>query len=244
MAVFAAELILLLLIGRMLGEGMSRLGQPAIFGQLLAGVVLGPSVFGALLPEIRHVIFPDTPALKSMIDAISQIGILLLLLLTGVKRRRRTVIATSLLGIAVPFACGVGLAYALPEALMPNPAARLVTALFLGTALSISSVKIVAMVLMEVGAIRRDLGQLILATAILDDTIAWVMIAVIAGMAAHGAVSYVNVGASVAGTLNFLALSLTMGRGAPHPLVQRPHDDRATGHHSDPPCDADNGADD
>ena len=119
-AVFAAELILLLLVGRMLGEGMSRLGQRAIFGQLLAGVVLGPSVFGALVPEIRHVIFPDTPALKSMIDAIAQIGILLLLLLTGmetnlalVKRRRRTVIATSLLGIAVPFACGVGLAYAL-----------------------------------------------------------------------------------------------------------------------------------
>jgi Kef-type K+ transport system membrane component KefB len=151
MAVFAAELILLLLIGRMLGEGMSRLGQPAIFGQLLAGVVLGPSVFGALLPEIRHLIFPDTPVLKGMIDAISQIGILLLLLLTGmetnlalVKRRRGTVISTSLLGIVVPFACGVGLAYALPEALMPNPAA--------------------------VGAIRRDLGQLILATAILDDT--------------------------------------------------------------------------
>ncbi len=102
-------------------------------------------------------------------------------------------ISTSLLGIAVPFACGVGLAYALPEALMPNPAAELVTALFLGTALSISpSVKIVAMVLMEVGAIRRDLGQLIIATAILDDTIAWVMVAVIAGMAAHGAVSYMS----------------------------------------------------
>ena len=235
MAVFAAELILLLLIGRMLGEGMSRLGQPAIFGQLLAGVVLGPSVFGALLPEIRHLIFPDTPVLKSMIDAISQIGILLLLLLTGmetnlalVKRRRGTVISTSLLGIAVPFACGVGLAYALPEALMPNPAAELVTALFLGTALSISSVKIVAMVLMEVGAIRRDLGQLIIATAILDDTIAWVMVAVIAGMAAHGAVSYVNVGASVAGTLIFLALSLTMGRGLVARLIRWSNDHMTT----------------
>lgn len=89
---------------------MSRLGQPAIFGQLLAGVVLGPSVFGAILPEIHQLIFPGTPALKSMIDGISQISILLLLLLTGmetnlalVKRRRRTVISTSLLGIAVPF---------------------------------------------------------------------------------------------------------------------------------------------
>jgi len=218
-AIFAAELILLLFFGRMLGEVMSRIGQPAIFGQLLAGVLLGPSVFGALMPELRHVIFPGTPALKSMIDAVSQIGILLLLLLTGmetnlalVNRKRRAVISTSVFGIAVPFICGVLLAYALPGELIPSPAAQLVTALFLGTALSISSVKIVAMVLMEVGAIRRDLGQLILATAILDDSIAWVIIAVIAGIAAHGTVSVANVGASLAGTALFLAVSLTVGR--------------------------------
>ena len=67
-AVFAAELILLLLIGRGLGELMTRVGQPAIFGQLLAGIVLGPSVFGALMPEARHLLFPNTPAIKSMID--------------------------------------------------------------------------------------------------------------------------------------------------------------------------------
>jgi Kef-type K+ transport system membrane component KefB/nucleotide-binding universal stress UspA family protein len=73
-------------------------------------------------------------------------------------------------------------------------------------------VKIVAMVLMEVGAIRRDLGQLILATAILDDSIAWVIIAVIAGIAAHGAVNLANVGTSLAGTALFLAVSLTVGR--------------------------------
>ena len=219
LAIFVAELILLLFFGRLLGEIMARLGQPAIFGQLLAGILLGPSVFGAVLPDLRHLVFPDTPTLKSMIDAVSQIGILLLLLLTGmetnlslVNRRRRAVVSSSLFGIAVPFACGVLLAYMLPIDLIPSPEARLVTALFLGTALSISSVKIVAMVLMEVGAIRRDLGQLILATAILDDTVAWVIIAVIAGIAAHGSVSLANIGASLAGTAIFLAVSLTLGR--------------------------------
>jgi len=218
-AIFAAELILLLFFGRLLGEAMTRIGQPAIFGQLLAGVLLGPSIFGALLPEWRHIVFPNTPALKSMIDAVSQIGILLLLLLTGmetnlslVNRKRRAVISTSLFGIAVPFICGVALAYALPIELIPSPAARLVTALFLGTALSISSVKIVAMVLMEVGAIRRDLGQLILATAILDDTLAWIIIAVISGIAAHGAVNFEHVATSLALTALFLAVSLTIGK--------------------------------
>ncbi|WIM11372.1 cation:proton antiporter [Enhydrobacter sp.] len=219
LAVFAAELILLLLAGRLLGEGLSRLGQPALFGQLLAGVLLGPSVFGALFPELRHMLFPDSRTLKSMIDGIAQTGILLLLLLTGmetnlalVQRRRRAVISSSLFGIAVPFVCGVALAYALPGDAIPEQQNRLVTALFLGTALSISAVKIVAMVLMEIGAIRRDLGQLILATAILDDTIAWIIIAVISGIAAHGTVDLASIGASLAGTALFLAFAFTIGR--------------------------------
>ncbi len=234
-AIFLAELILLLFFGRLFGEVMGRIGQPAIFGQLLAGVLLGPSIFGTLMPQLHHVIFPGTAALKSMIDAISQIGILLLLLLTGmetnlslVNRKRRAVISTSLFGIAVPFACGVLLAYAMPSGVMPNPAARLVTALFLGTALSISSVKIVAMVLIEVGAIRRDLGQLILATAILDDTIAWIIIAVIAGIAAQGTVSLGNISASVAGAAIFLGLSLTVGRRLVARIIRWSNDSMTT----------------
>jgi Kef-type K+ transport system membrane component KefB/nucleotide-binding universal stress UspA family protein len=219
LAIFVAELILLLLAGRLLGELMNRVGQPALFGQLLAGVMLGPSVLGVLAPGVHRALFPDNPTLKHMIDAVSQIGVLLLLLLTGmetnlalVNRKRRAVISTSLTGIAVPFACGYALAYALPAEVMPGGEDRLVTALFLGTALSISSVKIVAMVLMEIGAIRRDLGQLVLATAILDDTIAWIIIAVISGIATHGGVRLASVGASLAGVAIFLALSLTVGR--------------------------------
>lgn len=220
LAIFTVELILLLLVGRLLGEGMSRLGQPALFGQLLAGVILGPSAFGAAFPELREVVFPDSKTSKSMIDAVSQIGILLLLLLTGMetnlslmRRRRRAVISSSLSGIMVPFLCGVAIAYALPTDSVPMHDNRLVTALFLGTALSISSVKIVAMVLMETGAIRRDLGQLILATAILDDTLAWIIIAVISGIAIRGGVGdIVSISASVAGTALFLAFCLSIGR--------------------------------
>ncbi len=219
LAIFAAELILLLLVGRLLGELMNRIGQPGLFGQLLAGVLLGPSVFGLLLPELHAAVFPHNKKLKSMIDAISQIGILLLLLLTGmetnlalVRRRQRAVVSTSLSGIAVPFIGGVALAYALPTDVIPAHENPLVTALFLGTAMSVSSVKILSMTLMEIGVIRRDIGQLILATAILDDTVAWVIIAVIAGIAAHGTVDLATIGASLAMTAAFLAASLTIGR--------------------------------
>src|ERR1700749_1125190 len=106
----------------------------------------------------------------------------MLLLLTGmetdlalVNRMKRTAAFTSLSGIILPFACGFTLGGYIPEAMLPGPSKRLATALFLATALSISSVKIVAMVIMEVGFLRRTIGQIILASAILDDTIGWII---------------------------------------------------------------------
>jgi hypothetical protein len=83
--VFLAQLITLLVCGRVLGELMQRVGQPAVMGQLIAGILLGPSVLGTLWPGFQHFLFPASPEQKAMIDAISQLGILLLLLLTGME---------------------------------------------------------------------------------------------------------------------------------------------------------------
>src|SRR5207248_4301075 len=84
-ATFLAEIVLLLLVGRLLGEAMQRIGQPSVMGQLIAGMLLGPSVFGAIWPQAQQAIFPTTGDQKSMIDAVSQLGILMLLLLTGME---------------------------------------------------------------------------------------------------------------------------------------------------------------
>jgi Kef-type K+ transport system membrane component KefB/nucleotide-binding universal stress UspA family protein len=217
--IFIAEVALMLLVGRLLGELLQRVGQPAVMGQLIAGVVLGPSVLGALSPALQHSIFPSTPEQKKMIDALSQFGVLMLLLLTGmetdlalVNRMKRTAIFTSLSGIILPFTCGFLLGEYLPDAMLPDPAKRLATALFLATALSISSVKIVAMVIMEVGFLRRNVGQIILASAILDDTIGWIIIAIIGGLAGQGTVNISGVGMSAFGTAVFLVFSFTLGR--------------------------------
>src|SRR5450631_1392361 len=147
--VFLAELIALMLVGRLLGELMQRIGQPTVMGQLLSGILLGPSVLGWAWPDLHHWLFPVAREQKAMIDAISQFGILLLLLLTGmetdlklVRKFGRAAISTSLTGVAVPFACGVALGMFMPASLLPNADKRLLTSLFLGTALSISSIKI------------------------------------------------------------------------------------------------------
>lgn len=217
--IFLAEIIALLVCGRLLGEVMTRIGQPAVMGQLIAGILLGPSALGAIWPEFQHWLFPPAPEQRAMIDAVAQLGILLLLLLTGmetdlsvVRRSRRTAFAVSICGIVVPFVCGVGLGMLLPASMVPDPGRQLVTTLFLGTALSISSVKIVAMVVREVGFLRRTIGQVIVASAIIDDTIGWIIMSVVFGLALHGAIDFGSLAWSLAGVTIFLVLSFTIGR--------------------------------
>src|SRR5689334_16002169 len=220
-AIFIGEIVVLMLVGRLLGEAMLRLRQPAVMGQLIAGLLLGPSFFGLLFPDAQHALFPKTPEQKAMIDAISQFGILLLLLLTGmetdlklVRQTGRASIFASLMGIIVPFICGVGLGEMLPDSLLPDPGKRLITALFMGTALSIASVKIVAMVVREMNFMRRVVGQVILASAIIDDSIGWIIVSIIFSLALHGSIETASLAQSVIGTMIFMAASLTIGRRA------------------------------
>ena len=230
-ALFIAQLALLLLVGRLMGEAAQRIGQPSVMGQLIAGLLLGPSFFGLLWPSAQHAIFPADPVQKSMLDAVSELGVLMLLLLTGmetdlqmVRRVGRAAIAVSAAGVAIPFACGFALGELLPAQFLPKPDARLVTAIFLGTALSISSVKIVAMVIREMNFMRRDLGQIIVASAILEDTIGWMIIAVAFGLAAAGTIDVWSVGRAIVGTGLFMVFSFTIGRRIVFRLIRWAND--------------------
>ena len=223
--ILVAEVLALLIVGRVLGEGMQRIGQPALMGTLLAGIILGPSLFGWLWPSAQHFIFPKDETQKGMIDGLSQIGILMLLLLTGmetdlklVKKSGWAAIAIALCGIAFPFACGFLLGQFGPAVLFDGASGRLVPSLFLGTALSISSIKIVAMVVREMNFMRRNLGQVIVATAIMEDTCGWVIIAITFGIAGAGSggssqgVSWLNLAETVGGVALFLVFCFTAGR--------------------------------
>ena len=219
--IFIGQILVLMIVGRLLGEAMLRLRQPAVMGQLIAGLLLGPSLFGFLLPDMQQALFPQNADQKAMIDAISQFGILLLLLLTGmetdlklVRQTGRASVFASLMGIVIPFACGVALGEMLPDSLLPDPDKRLITSLFLGTALSIASVKIVAMVVREMNFMRRVVGQVILASAIIDDSVGWIIVSIIFSLALHGTVDAWSLAQSVVGTFLFMVASLTVGRRA------------------------------
>ncbi|TPM30941.1 potassium transporter [Mesorhizobium sp. B2-3-4] len=228
---FVAEIVLLLLVGRGLGEVFQRYGQPAIMGQLVGGILLGPSLFGWIWPDAQHLIFSTDPAQKSMIDAVSQLGILLLLLLTGMETDLRLVrrvgaacFSISITGVIIPFACGFALAQFLPDTLLPEPAERIVAGLFLGTALSISSVKIVAMVVREMNFMRRNLGQIIVSSAIIEDTIGWLIIAITFGIATNGSLQVLPLVLTVAEVALFMVFSFTIGRRLVFTLIRWSND--------------------
>ena len=83
--IFFAQGLLLIVVGRLLSESMQRIGQPAVIGQLLAGIILGPSVFGSIWPSGQQAIFPPNSSDRQMLNAVSELGVLLLLLLTGME---------------------------------------------------------------------------------------------------------------------------------------------------------------
>jgi Kef-type K+ transport system membrane component KefB/nucleotide-binding universal stress UspA family protein len=198
---------------------MQRLGQPAVIGQLLAGLILGPSLFGWVWPHAHDLIFPRSPEQKSLISGLSSMGVLMLLLLTGMETDLKLVrkvgapaITVTAAGVAVPFLCGFALGEFLPDSILPDPGHRLIAALFLGTALSISSIKIVAMVVREMNFMRRNLGQIIVASAIMEDTVGWVIISITLGIAGAGGVALGSLAEAVIGTALFLVFSYTIGR--------------------------------
>ena len=228
---FVAELVLLLVVGRGLGEILQRFGQPAVMGQLIGGILLGPSLFGWLWPSAHRFVFSGDPAQQGMIHAVSQLGILMLLLLTGmetdmklVRRVRKACVSISATGVLVPFACGFALAQFLPRELLPEPDERIVAGLFLGTALSISSVKIVAMVVREMNFMRRDLGQVIVSSAIIEDTVGWLIIAVTFGIATHGKVEVLSLLGTVTAVAAFMVFSFTLGRRIVFTLIRWTND--------------------
>jgi Kef-type K+ transport system membrane component KefB/nucleotide-binding universal stress UspA family protein len=212
------QLAVLLFVARLLGEVMRKLKQPAVIGELTAGIVLGPSLLGAVAPDIQAAIFPMEQHQADLLSVVAWLGVICLLVVTGletdiglIRRRGASALLVSAGGIIVPFATGFALGQALPAEYLTTPDDRIVFSLFMAVAMSISAVPVIAKVLMDLRLIRRDIGQLILAAAMTDDTIGWVLLAVVAGLATAGTVDVTAIVWSIGGALAVILVAFTIG---------------------------------
>ncbi|MFW5951945.1 MAG: cation:proton antiporter, partial [Gemmatimonadota bacterium] len=217
--VLVIQIAVLLLAARALGELAQRLGHPAVIGELLAGIILGPSLLAGTLPFVNEWIIPQTQVQGYLLEVVSMIGVMFLLVITGletdlalIRRHARTALSVSWGGILVTFSTGFLLGWYLPDFLLVDAGERLVFSLFVATAMSISAIPVIAKVLMDMNLIRRDIGQTILAAGMSDDTIGWILLGVVAGLARTGEVNALEVGRTVGSVLLFLVLAFTAGR--------------------------------
>ncbi len=218
------QLALLLLLARTLAEVMRRIGQPEVIGELIAGILLGPTVLGHLAPGLFEAVFPQEATQFHLLEMVSWLGMVLLLLLTGLetdirimKSLGRAALMASVFGMVIPFGSGLLLGWILPDAYLTDPENRPVFAAFLATAMAISAMPVIAKILLDLNLMRRDIGMVILSAGVVDDTTGWMILSVIAGVAAGGTFRPLDTGM----TLVWLAVFLAAMRWVVYPVMSR-----------------------
>lgn len=214
----------LLIVARLLAEAMRRMGQPEVIGELLAGVLFGPSLLGHFAPQLFFVAFPPNASQFHLLEVVANLGMVLLLLLTGLetdlqvmRTLGRAAATSSLFGMLVPFVAGFAMAWWLPPSFYPPSTNHFLFAAFVATAMAISAVPVIAKILMDLDLTHRDLGVLILSAGVVDDTTGWLLLSVIAGIAsAHSFAVF-----TLLRTMTYLGLYLAMMRWAVFPLLCR-----------------------
>ncbi len=215
-----AQIAVILSLARLCGALMTRLGQPAVIGEILAGIVLGPTVLGWMAPGTMQALFPE--ALRPPLELLSQLGLIVFMLVVGLEldreglpQRFAGVLTISLSGIAAPMLMGLLLAAGglyrvngLPQT--PFPA----FALSVAVAMAITAFSVLARILADRQLLRTPLGSLALACASIDDVCAWALLAVAIALHRHG--SLLEALPSLLGVVGFAAaMALVMPRLGP-----------------------------
>ncbi|HEY7745354.1 MAG TPA: cation:proton antiporter [Desulfuromonadales bacterium] len=218
---------LLLASARLLGETARRFNLPSVLGEIMAGVLWGPTVFGAIAPAWSAYLFPLQGGGALALDGLMALAITLFLLVAGLEvdlssiwRQGKTAINVGIAGIVGPFAVGFAAAWFLPRLMGREAGADpLIFSLFMATALSITALPVIAKTLMDLNLYRSDLGMLVVAAAVFNDLVGWIIFAVILGMLGTGAAHTLSIGQTIWLTLGFALGMLTVGRWLIHRIL-------------------------
>ncbi|HEV8379655.1 MAG TPA: cation:proton antiporter [Tepidisphaeraceae bacterium] len=202
-------LLAVVLAGRLLSALFSRIGQPPVIGEVVGGILLGPSLLGRVAPEAYLYILPPTVA--PFLGIVAQLGVLFYMFLVGLelnpellRGRIHATVATSHASIVLPFLLGAALALYLYPRFSTNNVPFTNFALFLGLAMSITAFPVLARILSDRGITRTELGAIALTCAAVDDVTAWCLLAFVAGVVQRGAENPLLVAALTLGFIGFM----------------------------------------
>ncbi|NCA81325.1 MAG: hypothetical protein EOM72_01075 [Opitutae bacterium] len=217
--IFLLQLFVLLISARGLGEVFRRWKQPALTAELLVGIVLGPTILGRFLPGFQAALFPPDAIQQSMLETVAWLGVLFLLLDTGLEidfsiawRQRGSALAIALSDIVVPMVVAFLPVMFLPDHFLAHIDRRLIFGLFMATVMTISAMPVSARCLHDLNLLKTDLGFLTMSALAVNDIIGWVLFAIILGIFTQASVAIGPILLVFAGTLGFAILVLTIGR--------------------------------
>jgi len=214
------QLSIMLLMGRLLAEAARKFKQPAVIGEIIAGLLLGPTVLGMINPEWFHTLYPVPSSTATVLTGFVQVAVIMLLFIAGLEvdlhivwQQGRQAVATSLLGLIIPFFLGFIFPYNFPEFFgIAEGQQRLIFALFMGTAMAITALPVIVRILMDINIFKSRMGLLIVASAMVDDVVGWLIFSVILGMIGKHA-GTMSIFYTTILTVGFVVFMLTIGRG-------------------------------
>jgi Kef-type K+ transport system membrane component KefB len=191
LAILLAQILTIILVARFFGWFFRKIGQPTVIGEILAGILLGPSLVGLYFPEFSSALFPKESL--GNLQFLSQIGLILFMFVIGMeldikvlKNKANDAVVISHASIIIPFAMGMGLAYFVYDAFAPEGTQFLSFALFLGIAMSITAFPVLARIIQERGMHKTKLGTVIITCAAADDITAWCILAAVIAIVKAG----------------------------------------------------------
>jgi Kef-type K+ transport system membrane component KefB len=216
------QLILIIGVARLFGRLARAVGQPRVVGEVVGGLVLGPSFFAALAPEAFAYVFKSTDGLA--VSIISQLGLILLMLQVGMefefgvlkdRRNRMAMTCISIAGILAPFVLGISIGYVSAPALAGN-IAPLGYILFCGVALSITAMPVLARIMLEFDLTRTLVGTITISAAAVNDVVGWTLLAIVSAAVA-GDLSLTGTSVRIAALIAYVVFAFLVLR----PLLRR-----------------------
>lgn len=191
LALLLLQILVIIIVARAVAYLCNKIGQPSVVGEIIAGIMLGPSLLGLWFPETFGALFPATSLPN--IQFLSQIGLVLFMFVIGMEldlkvlsKRAHDAVVVSHASIIIPYALGVGLAYFIYREMAPADVSFLSFALFMGIAMSVTAFPVLARIIQERGMQRTRLGTVALTCAAADDVTAWCILAAVIAIVKAG----------------------------------------------------------
>jgi Kef-type K+ transport system membrane component KefB len=194
LAILLAQIVTIILVARFFGMICKKIGQPAVIGEIIAGIVLGPSFFGSYLPEFSNVLFPITSL--DNLKFLSQIGLIFFMFVVGMeldlrvlRNKAKEAVIISHASIIIPFTLGLVLAYTIYTDFAPKGIEFISFGLFLGIAMSITAFPVLARIVQERGLQKTRIGAMVITCAAADDITAWCLLAGVIAIVKAGSIT-------------------------------------------------------